>query len=53
MKIYSIGTESPKESINISYINIINIENNKEIISLKGSISDMSKKKIFFQINLI
>ena len=40
----TIGRESPKESINTSQMNNINIENNKEIRMLKDSISDINKK---------
>ena len=40
----NVGKESPKESINPSQINNINIENNKEIKALKESISDINKK---------
>ena len=38
------GRESPKESINPTQIDNINIENNKEIKALKESISDLNKK---------
>ena len=40
----SIGKESPKETINTSQLNNINIENNKEIKLIKESISDINKK---------
>ena len=39
-----IGKEVPKESIDTSQINNINIENNKEIKTLKDSINDINKK---------
>ena len=40
----TIGKETPKETINTSQINNINIENNKEIKALKESINDINKK---------
>ena len=40
----TIGRETPKESINTSQINNINIENNKEIKALKESINETYKK---------
>ena len=49
----NVGKESPKESINPSQINNINIENNKEIKALKESISDMNKKIKSLPNNLI
>ena len=40
----TIGRESPKQSVNNSQINNINIENNIEIKALKESINDINKK---------
>ena len=40
----NLGKESPKESLYTSEMNNINIENNKEIKSLKESINEINKK---------
>ena len=40
----TIGKESPKESVDANNLNNINIENNKEIKTIKESINDINKK---------